>query len=569
MDFYMKKTLITLTALLSALSASADVKLTRLFDDNMILQQKQKNSIWGWADANSIVNVKASWGSSASTKADATGKWKVFLDTPGHGTGFSLSISDGDDTKNIKNVAIGEVWLVAGQSNCGWSVGNCFGGEEDVADDNYPDIRIFRSAREHWHEPLEEKRDRLSHWTGCTPETAAATSAVGYWALRRVHKELGIPVGIIQQAFAGTPIEGWMPTEIQLDDPRMIAGKESMDELSKKRISKADALKAWQKELDLYNKKIDAGETMKNKVKPLAPPIITKPSNMGHQYPAHIFNAMIHPVRPYGIKGMIWYQGERNSKTAQQAVNYRKQLAKMIDYYRTSWNELSGGNNDKNFPFFFTQLPAWHPAQTTPVEGIKATWAVNREMMRLASYDIPNSGMAVSIDTGDATALHPKNKKPIGIRHAYLILKNVYGKNYVANGPRYQKQSINGNEIILEFDSIGSGMVTAKSGKLNAFAIAGDNQKWEWAEAKIVGSSIVVSSPKVSKPVAVRYAWAMNPSERNLLYNNEGLPASPFRTDNWELHPTGVDINSEIRVDKPAKPETKSEKDWDRPVMTQ
>lgn len=565
----MKKLLTLALSLLCSFHALAELKVPTLFTDNMILQQKQKNTIWGWADPGRLVSIKASWGASDSVKANDKGQWKVFLKTPAYGTGHSLNISDASDSIKIKNVAIGEVWLVAGQSNCGWSVGNSFGGEEDVVNDNYPDLRIFRSAREHWHEPLAEKRDRLSRWTTCTPETAAMTSAVGYWALRRVYKELGIPLGIIQQSFAGTPIEGWMPTEIQMDDPRMIAGKKSMDELSKKKMPKVDPIEQWQKELNAYNKKIDAGETMKNKVKPLSPPIITKPSNMGHQYPSHIFNAMIHPIRPYGIKGMIWYQGERNSKTAQQAVNYRKQLAKLIDYYRSSWNELSGGNNDKNFPFFFTQLPSWHAAQKEPIEGIEATWAVNREMMRLASYDIPNSGMAVSIDTGDAVQLHPKNKKPIGLRHAYLVLKNVYGKSYVDNGPRYQKQRIDGNKIILEFDSIGSGMVPAKAGKLNAFAIAGENQKWEWADAKISGSTIIVSSPKVTKPVAVRYAWAMNPSERNLLYNKEGLPASPFRTDNWPLHPEGVEIDNEVRVTKPAKTGDKAEEDWDRPLMTQ
>jgi sialate O-acetylesterase len=307
---------------------------------------------------------------------------------------------------------------------------------------------------------------------------------------------------------------------------------------------------------------------MKNKVKPLSPPIITKPSNMGHQYPSHIFNAMIYPIRPYGIKGMIWYQGERNSKTAQQAVNYKSQLAKMIAYYRSSWNELSNGNNDKNFPVFFTQLPSWHSPQVKPVEGLEATWAVNRESMRLADQEIPNSAMAVTIDTGDAVQLHPKNKKPIGIRHAYKILKKVYGKNYVDYGPQYKNQKVNGNQIILEFDSIGSGMISAKPGKLNAFAIAGADQNWHWADAEIKNNTVVVSSSKVSKPVAVRYAWAMNPSERNLLYNKEGLPAGPFRTDNWDLYPSAVAINDEIRVDKPAK-SAKAENDWERPKMIQ
>jgi sialate O-acetylesterase len=174
--------------------------------------------------------------------------------------------------------------------------------------------------------------------------------------------------------------------------------------------------------------------------------------------------------------------------------------------------------------------------------------------------------MAVTIDTGDATALHPKNKKPIGLRHAYLALKNTYGKDFVDGGPRYRKQTVNGDQIIIEFDSTGSGMVAAKTGKPDAFAIAGRDQKWHWADAEINGSTVVVSSPEVSKPVAVRYAWAMNPSQRNLLYNKEGLPASPFRTDDWPLYDPDAEI---VTVVKPAKPEAKTPADWERPVMTQ
>ena len=171
--------------------------------------------------------------------------------------------------------------------------------------------------------------------------------------------------------------------------------------------------------------------------------------------------------------------------------------------------------------------------QAKPVEGLEAPWAVNREMMRLVTLDVPNTAMAVSIDTGDAVALHPKNKKPIGIRHAYLALKQTYGKDFVDYGPRYKKQIVQDSTIVLEFDSIGGGLVPARPGGINAFAIAGEDMVWHWADAEITGSTVVVSSPKVFKPVAVRYAWGMNPSQRNLLYNKEGIPASPFRTDDW------------------------------------
>ncbi len=545
----MKKLLVLVLILGFVCPAIADIKLPRLLGDDMILQQKIKNTVWGWVAPGAKVTVKASWGAEATAKAGEDGKFKTFLE--------------------IKNVAIGEVWLCAGQSNMGWSMGNSFGGEEESASANDPDYRIFKSSREHWHEPLECPRDRLAKWSVCNPESAAETSAVSYYFGKKLRKELGIPVGIIVQAFAGTPIEGWMPKEIQMDDPRTIEGMEQMDEMSEKLkakgITKEKSMAAFEKELKAYNDSIDAGKIMKNNGKKLSPPIITKPSNMGHQYPSHIFNAMIYPVRPYGIKGAIWYQGERNSKDVPQACNYRKQLALLIKYYRESWHEMSGGNVAKDFQFQFTQLPSWNPPQVKPVEGLEASWAVNREMMRLVTHDVPNTGMAVSIDTGSATALHPKNKKPVGLRHAYVALQEVYGKDIVGYGPRYKSQKIDGNKIVLEFDSVGSGMVPAKPGKLNAFAIAGSDQKWHWADSEIKGNTVVVSSKEVSKPVAVRYAWAMNPSHRNLLYNKEGIPASPFRTDDWKLFDSEAEI---VTVLKPGKAKEEDE-DWERPEMTQ
>jgi len=410
------------------------------------------------------------------------------------------------------------------------------------------------------------QRDRLSQWKPCTPASAAETSAVSYYFAKKLHQELGVPVGIIQQAYAGTPIEGWMPWEIQKDDPRAQAHKAELDARAATTGSRKQALADFEQALAEYNAKIDAGETMKNSVKPLSPPIITKPADLGHQYPGHQFNAMIYPIRPYGIRGVIWYQGERNSKDVPQAANYRKQLALLINYYRSSWHELSGGNVPNDFPFQFTQLPSWTAEQTKPVEGLEAPWAVNREMMRLVTQDVPNTAMAVSIDTGDSVALHPKNKKPTGIRHAYLALKQTYGKDFVDYGPRYRKQTVQGERIILEFDSTGSGMVPAKPGKLDAFAIAGADRVWHWADAEIKANTVVVSSPEVSKPVAVRYAWAMNPSQHNLLYNREGIPASPFRTDDWPLFDPDAEI---VTVQKPAKSEVKTSVDWERPKMTQ
>ena len=550
------------------------LRLPSLFGDHMILQQNMKNTIWGWADPKEQITVTASWGASASAQANADGGWKVLLDTPAFGTGHSLKIT-GSKTIEIKDVAIGEVWLCAGQSNMGWSTGNSAEAELE-ANVNLPNYRIFKSGREHWHEPLKEKRDLMGQWKTCNPESAAETSVVAYNFGKKLHLALNVPVGIIQEAYAGTPIEGWMPWEVQQDIAQSKEQKAEMDKSAKRQLdgkgeSREKSLAAFNQEMTDYNKQVAAGETMKSKNRELKPPYIKKPADMGNQYPANIFNAMIYPIRPYGIKGAIWYQGERNSKTVPQAVAYGEQLKRLISYYRSSWHELSGGNVAKDFPFFFTQLPSWEPPQTQPVEGVEATWSVNREAMRLVSIEMPHTGMAVGIDCGDPVALHPQNKKPIGIRHAYLALKEVYGKDIVSCGPRYLNQKIEGNKIVLNFDSTGSGMMPAKPGKLDAFAIAGADKKWHWADAEIAGNKVIVSSKDVPTPVAVRYAWAMNPSQRNLLYNKEGIPASPFRTDSWPL----FDPNDPaVRVEKPEKTDEaldakRNFKDWYRPPMTQ
>ncbi len=558
--------------------ASVPVKtglhLPSLFGDHMILQQNMKNTIWGWADPKEQITVTASWGASASAQANADGGWKVLLDTPAFGTGHSLKIT-GSKTIEIKDVAIGEVWLCAGQSNMGWSTGNSAEAELE-ANVNLPNYRIFKSGREHWHEPLKEKRDLMGQWKTCNPESAAETSVVAYNFGKKLHLALNVPVGIIQEAYAGTPIEGWMPWEVQQDIAQSKEQKAEMDKSAKRQLdgkgeSREKSLAAFNQEMTDYNKQVAAGETMKSKNRELKPPYIKKPADLGNQYPANIFNAMIYPIRPYGIKGAIWYQGERNSKTVPQAVAYGEQLKRLISYYRSSWHELSGGNVAKDFPFFFTQLPSWEPPQTQPVEGVEATWSVNREAMRIVSIEMPHTGMAVGIDCGDPVALHPQNKKPIGIRHAYLALKEVYGKDIVSCGPRYLNQKIEGNKIVLNFDSTGSGMMPAKPGKLDAFAIAGADKKWHWADAEIAGNKVIVSSKDVPTPVAVRYAWAMNPSQRNLLYNKEGIPASPFRTDSWPL----FDPNDPaVRVEKPEKTDEaldakRNFKDWYRLPMTQ
>ncbi len=544
------KLLLVWCLVLLAWVASADVRLPAIVGDNMMLQQEMCAPVWGWADPGERVRVAGSWGKEASATAGGNGKWKVCLDTPSYGGPYTLTIQAKNEI-TIKNVMIGEVWLCAGQSNMGWRLSAAFDGVEDAASANYPNFRIFRSERAHSHEPQE---DVIAEWKPCTPETAGTCSAVSFYFARKLHQELGIPVGIVLQPYAGTPIEGWMPKEIQMDDPR-----------TRKIIEETDAESAAY-DLETAKKQLERATESWKAGKRKGKPRLRTPRNWGHQYPGNIFNGMIYPVRPYGIRGAIWYQGERNAKDVAQAANYVNQLPLLIDYYRSSWHEMSEGNVAKDFPFYFVQLPCWLPAQTEPVEA-DAAWAVSREMMRLVARSVPNTGVAVSIDTGDDILLHPKDKKPIGLRLAYLALKKTYGKDFVEYGPFYKSYRVDGNKIVLKFDSVGSGLMKGKKGALDSFAIADKDKEFVWADAEIKGESVIVSAKGVPAPVAVRYAWAMNPSNRNLLYNKEGIPASPFRTDDWPLFDADNYVPKEQI--KPEKTEDYEPIPLKRPPMTQ
>lgn len=547
---------------------TAQLKLPTFFADNMVLQQNTSNAIWGWSEANAHVSIRTSWGEQRKVVSDKNGYWKAIVPTPSYRRGQSLIISAGTEEVEIKNVSIGEVWLCLGQSNMGWALKNCFNTNEELKKANVADLHIYKSDRQHWHEPRNDCA--TGRWRQSNSISAGNTSAVAWHFGATLQRELGIPVGIIVQAYAGTPVEGWIPWQDQEDIERSQYHKQTMDDvlnrqLGKLNMSTESAMEKYKSELAEYHQRMASGDTMKSKNKRLMAPIITRPANLGNQYPAHIYNAMVHPLLGYGIKGIIWYQGERNSKTVQQAIAFKEQLNRLIDTYRKLWFEYSDGHVNDDLYFSLTQLPSWGPEQSQPVEGVESPWAVSRQIMLELQNELDNVGLAVSIDTGSPVELHPKNKKPIGLRHAYGILHDVYKKNRVGHGPYFTSFTRNENTIVLSFDGVGNGLKSANGEALNSFAIAGMDKRWYWAKAKIKDEKVIVSSKDVPNPVAVRYAWAMNPSQRNLLYNTEGFPASPFRTDDWGLFESDAE---EITVNKPKKPKGYVSKDWWRPAMT-
>ena len=492
----------------SAIGAFADVKLPSVISDNMVLQQGKQASIWGWAEPGEKVAVSGSWQiGSWDTTADKDSKWMIKIEPPKAGGPYEL-IFKGKNTITIKNILVGEVWLCSGQSNMQWSVRQSANAEQEIAAANYPDIRLFTVERKPAEQP---QSDCVGDWQLCGPQTVPGFSAVAYYFGRELHKELDVPVGLIHTSWGGTPAEAWTSKKTLESDPDFEPIlKRYSDVIAKYPEAKSkyeQKLKEWEKAV--------AEAKAEGKKPPRRPYPPRGPRHKNN--PSGLYNAMIAPLIPYGIQGAVWYQGEAN---AGRAYQYRKLFPAMIKNWRNDW-----GQGD--FPFLFVQLANFMAVNLEPSES---AWAELREA-QLMTLALPKTGMAVIIDIGDANNIHPKNKQDVGKRLALLALARSYGKKLVYCGPIYKSMRVEGNKIILHFDYVGGGLVAGGGEPLKGFAIAGADRKFVWADAKIDGDTVVVSCDKVTKPVAVRYAWADNPVCN--LYNKEGLPASPFRTDDW------------------------------------
>jgi sialate O-acetylesterase len=486
----------------------ANVKLPAVISDNMVLQRGKKIPIWGWADAGEQIMVSVSWHSMAwSVVTNGNGNWSFEMSPPKTTGPHEMTLS-GKNTITIKNILVGEVWVCSGQSNMHWSVNRSTNAEQEVAQADYPNIRLFSVERKVADKP---QTDCAGSWMMCSPETVPGFSAVGYFFGRELHQQLDVPIGLIHTSWGGTPAEAWTRRDVLESEPDCAPILQRFDEAMAKY---PEAKKKYDESVIKWKEAVEKAKA-EGKKPPRRPRAPFGPGNP--RSPAGLYNAMIAPLIPYGIGGAIWYQGESN---ASRAYQYRKLFPAMITNWRNAWKQ-------GDFPFLFVQLANFMDVDTEPVDS---AWAELREA-QLMTLALPNTGMGVIIDIGEARDIHPKNKQDVGKRLALWALAKTYGKNLVYSGPIYKSMKTEGNKIILDFEHVGGSLVAKGGEPLKGFAIAGADQKFAWADAKIEGNTVVVSNDGVSEPIAVRYGWANNPVCN--LYNEEGLPATPFRTDDW------------------------------------
>jgi sialate O-acetylesterase len=506
--------------LLGAAPAQAEVKLASPFTDHMVLQRDKKVPVWGTADPGESVTVEFA-GQKKSVKADAGGKWRVNLDSlRASDKGRTLTVTDSATKAAIKcdDVLVGEVWLCSGQSNMDFTVARTtrhyFAGvineTQEVATANYPNIRMFTGG---WRSSYEPQSDVSGSWLVCTPENVREFSAIGYFFARDCQQELKVPFGIITESFGASTAEAWTSREALAADPKLKPLLDRFDtNVAAYKANPPDmttALKAWE----------EAAAKAKADGK-------TAPRRPGDRNPVHdqhnptvMFNGMIAPIIPYAIKGVLWYQGEAINGGTNGFKLYPLLQSTLIKDWRQRWGE-------GDFPFYICQLAALKPWANRP-----DTWYNNPDVREAQAtvLSLRNTGMAVTIDIGDPVNIHPKDKQDVAGRLTRIALAKTYGRKIEYSGPRYDSMKIEGNAIRIKFTHVSGGLV-AKGGDLKTFTIAGKDGKFVPATARIDKDTLLVSSPDVAQPATVRYAWENYPEGCNL-YNGDGLPAAPFRTD--------------------------------------
>ena len=497
--------------------AGANIRLPKVISDNMVLQRGLNIPLWGWADPGE--HISASIGNHfAETVADADGTWRLFLWPLDAGGPFEL-VFTGKSIVTVKNILIGEVWVCSGQSNMEMPVGNVatwYSGvlnyKEEIAAANYPEIRLFKEDR-----IVSDKTqdDCEGNWSRCTPESVVDFSAVAYFFGRKLHTELGVPIGIIDASNGGTNIDAWMSRAVLESDPDF---KPVLEDFRQQMADYPKLMKVYEQRMAQHKKEVDEAKAAGKPV-PWREPM--PPAGPGDKNtPSGLYNGMIAPLLHCRIAGVIWYQGENNTGNPHL---YEKLFPALIKNWRQAW-----GQGD--FPFYFVQLAGFNTNQTWWGGGAK-NWVLLREAQS-KTLAVPNTGMAVASDIGDANDTHMKNKQEVGRRLALLALSKTYGKNIFCSGPSYKSMEIKGDRILLHFDYTDSGLTAKDGSALKGFTISGADKKFYEATASIHGDIIEVSSNEVAKPIAVRYSWK-DYCDANLC-NRENLPAAQFRTDDWD-----------------------------------
>ena len=474
----LKYIVIAILCLLGGFQMNAKIKLPALFSDNMILQQKSNAPMWGWANKNESILIRTSWDSILyKTKANDQGKWKIAMKTPKAGGPYTIEVYQGKDEIVIKNILIGEVWLCSGQSNMemplkGFSGQPVKNSNETIVKSTNTNIRLITIPRATVLEPLDDFEGK---WETASPKSTANFSATGWYFGSLLQEVLNVPVGLIHVSYGGSSMEAWMNQEMLKD---FASAK-------------------------IPTKKED----------------LAKDPN---RVATTLYNGMLSPVIGYGIKGCIWYQGETNYERASE---YTALMKKMVSSWRGMWNE-------GEFPFYYAQIAPFNYASFHPKDYLeKYNSAYLREAQLKASKEIPNSGMAVLMDIGEENSIHPVDKEKGGSRLAYLALTKTYGiEGFEFESPKYKALEIKDNLVTVSFDDAPNG-ITAYGKEVNGFEIAGEDKVFYPAKTEVRRKSVVVTSDKVAKPVAVRYLF--KDFAKAELFSTGGLPVSSFRTDEW------------------------------------
>lgn len=482
--------------------ADAGLKLPSIFGHHMVLQRNIENPVWGWADPNARVSVTFG-GNIVETTADGEGEWSLKLKPlPGSSHALDMTIRSGTETLILSNIVIGEVWICSGQSNMQWAVGQANDSDLEIATANYPNIRLI-SVPQVGTQELQD--DFNGQWQLCTPDTVGDFSAVGYFFGRQLHQSLGVPIGLIDNAWGGSAAEAWVHRDVLEKDGRF------------------DAYIAEWKNTEAtfdFEKAMAAWKVKADEAKAAGKPVPRAPRNLltGQHRPGNLWAGVLHPIIGYGIRGTIWYQGESNAGRAWQ---YDDLFGLMISEWRRAWDQ-------GDFPFYWVQLADFRDEVAGPGES---DWAELREAQTNV-LELPNTGQAVIYDIGEGRDIHPRDKQNVAKRLARIALARDYGWQIHHLSPSYKSMEIQGNKAILTFENVGSTLYTFDTKVATGFAVAGDDKVWHPATGAVVGNDkVAVTSEAVANPVAVRYAWADNPVAN--LRSREGLPVVPFRTDDW------------------------------------